>query len=620
MSPRRIVNTANPLGQAKAYNYDKMSRVTEIKDPAGNITSYTYDALNRLTKKDIQTTAGIHSITDYTYDAVGNLLNIANGESSVSYTYDQLNRPITTSQAFAGKTYPITYSYDAVGNRVSMTTPWGKYSYTYDALNRLTSILNPQGITAAFTYDAVGRRTSKKIFKATPELLAEADYTYDAAGELLSITNKADNKVVAFANYEYDAAGNRIKKEDQNGVEKYRYDAANRLITAEPVPFDMAKAEGFVYDRNGNRRFDRGAKDYKYDAANRVLSNSVYTYTHDANGNLTSRTEIASSATITYAYNPEQQLSEVTTPKDNLAYKYDPLGRRTEKTVNGISDRYVYDNEDIIAILDSNSNLAETFTHGPGIDEPLLMTKADGNNYYYHADGLGSIVTLTDEKGQVLETYAYKSYGYATIKDQKGAIFDKSNISNPYFFTARELEDASGLYYLRHRYYDWNRGAFTQEDPIGFVGIDLNLYSYVLDNPILLLDPFGLHALIFDGKILQYFNDEMRLVGTYNATSGAINVTDRTLKGKGPIPFGLYLLYPSEISKTNFIRKFLGDWGEYRVPLHPTSGTDTFGRGGFFLHGGKRPGSAGCVDVGAQDIELFPKLITHESPILLISK
>jgi hypothetical protein len=57
----------------------------------------------------------------------------------------------------------------------------------------------------------------------------------------------------------------------------------------------------------------------------------------------------------------------------------------------------------------------------------------------------------------------------------------------------------------------------------------------------------------------------------------------------------------------------LGDWGDYRVPLHPASGTDTLDstgqpRGGFFLHGGKYPGSAGCIDVGHMDDEIMSKL------------
>ena len=488
----RLTNTTNPLGQAKAYDYDKMSRVTEVKDPAGNVTAYTYDALNRLAKKDIQTPSGARSMTDYTYDAVGNLLNIANGGSAVAYTYDALNRPVATTQSFGGKAYTINYTYDAVGNRTGMATPRGKYNYTYDALNRLASIINPQNITVAFTYDAAGRRTSKKIFKTTPELLAEAVYTYDAAGELLSITNKAGGKVVAFARYEYDDAGNRVVREDQDGATRYGYDAANRLITAEPVPFDMAKAEGFIYDKNGNRRFDRAAKDYKYDAANRVLNNSVYTYTHDANGNLTSRTEIASSATVTYAYNLEQQLSEVVTPKDKLEYKYDPLGRRTARTVNGATTNYVHDGQDIIAELDEAGNPINTYTNGPGIDEPLVMSKPDGKNYYYHADALGSITAITDDSRKLTETYTYKSYGQPTIKDAKGQAIPTSIIGNTRMFAAREYEQEIGLYNNRRRYLDPSRGAFTQEDPLKHNSGGINFYLYTSDSPTNYIDPSGL--------------------------------------------------------------------------------------------------------------------------------
>ena len=181
------------------------------------------------------------------------------------------------------------------------------------------------------------------------------------------------------------------------------------------------------------------------------------------------------------------------TPQDKVEYKYDPLGRRTEKTVNGNIQRYIYDNEDIIAILDGSNNPTETFTHGPGIDEPLILTKADRTNYYYHADGLGSIVALTDEKGQTIETYTYKAYGQQTIKDRTGAAFDKSLVDNPYLFTARELDSESGLYYYHARYYDWSRGAFTQEDPIGFAGGEVNIYPYVSNSPLRYSDPLGLY-------------------------------------------------------------------------------------------------------------------------------
>jgi len=513
----RLTETANPLGQKKTYQYDKISRVTEVKDPAGNITAYTYDALNRLTRRDIQTQAGEHSVTDYTYDAVGNLLSASNAASSVSFVYDALNRAVETTQTLGGKSYAISYTFDAVGNRTSMATPWGKYTYTYDALNRQTGIVNPQGITVTFSYDAVGRRTKKVVFKNAPEILAETTYAYDAAGQLLSIVNRAGGKVVDFTSYEYDDVGNRVKKEDQDGTIKYGYDASNRLITAEPVPLNMAEAEVFIYDKSGNRRYDRGAWDYKYDAANRLLENSTYTYTHDLNGNLTGRTNKNDNGTITYAYNPEQQLSEVITPEHRAQYKYDPLGRRIEKAVDGNIQRYVYDNEDIIAILDASSTPTETFTHGPGIDESLIMNKADGKNYFYHADGLGSIKAITDSD-QIVEVYSYKAYGELTIKDYTGAVLAKSVIGNPYFFTARELDSESGQYYLRHRYYDWRRGAFTQEDPIGFKGRDSNIYRYVANAPVNYVDPYGTVLPLAVYPILIYTLWDAALNSTYVET------------------------------------------------------------------------------------------------------
>jgi len=487
----RLTDTANPLGQKKAYQYDKMSRVTEVKDPAGNITAYTYDALNRLTKKDIQTPAGERSITDYTYDAVGSLLSASNGSGSVSFVYDALNRVVETAQTLGGKTYTIGYAYDAVGNRVAMATPWGRYSYAYDALNRVTGIVNPQGITVSFGYDAVGRRTSKKVFKTAPELLAESNYVYDAAGQLLNITNKAGGKVVAFANYEYDAAGNRVQKEDQDGTTRYRYDASNRLITAEPVPMKMENAEVFIYDKNGNRRYDRGAWDYKYDAANRLLENSTYTYTHDLNGNLTGRTDKRDNSAITYIYNPELQLFEVTTPEHKVQHKYDPLGRRTEKAVDGNLMRFLYDGQDIIADLDAPGTPINTYTNGPGIDEPLIMTKADGKNYFYSADALGSIKVIADDSGAVVETYNYKSFGQPTIRSAKSQTISTSLIGNTRLFAAREYEQEAGLYNNRHRYLDPSRGAFTQIDKRGFRSGDTNLYAYAKNDPISFNDPLG---------------------------------------------------------------------------------------------------------------------------------
>lgn len=45
-------------------------------------------------------------------------------------------------------------------------------------------------------------------------------------------------------------------------------------------------------------------------------------------------------------------------------------------------------------------------------------------------------------------------------------------------------------------------------------------------------------------------------------------------------------------------RDLRADWGDWRVSMSPAPGAETFGRSGFFLHGGSVPGSAGCIDIG----------------------
>lgn len=50
-------------------------------------------------------------------------------------------------------------------------------------------------------------------------------------------------------------------------------------------------------------------------------------------------------------------------------------------------------------------------------------------------------------------------------------------------------------------------------------------------------------------------------------------------------------------------------WGNYRLTIHPYPGTVTHARGGFFIHGGATPGSAGCIDLTMYMDHFVEKLI-----------
>ncbi len=462
----QLVKTTNPLNEQKLVSYDINRNLSMIVTPKGAQIKLYNNAVNLVTKKFLP-----EGVVDYTYNNQYNLTRTTNADSDLTFTYDTLSR-LTQAQT-AGIVQPatsISYAYDLNSNLISMVNPAGIITkYVYDTLNRLTDIKNPANqVISHYDYDALSRRTGKSF--AVSGLPFAVNYTYDIASQLLAISHMP---LAISANYSYDNVGNRLSLTDNNGLHNYSYDNVYRLLNS------TNPNEAYNYDPVGNRN----PITQTYDSGNRLLEDDTYTYTYDLDGNMVSKVKKAGGETTTYNYNSEDQLIGVTTPIQTISYKYDSLGRRIEKNVSGTITRYIYDGEDIIQELDQNNQITATYTHGPGIDEPICLEK-NSQKYYYISDGLGSITTLVDQNGNIAQTYRYDSFG--NIISQNGSL------TQPYTYTGREYDQETGLYYYRHRYYDPKMGRFLQEDPIW----NTNLYGYCYSNPLNLVDPYGL----FSGK------------------------------------------------------------------------------------------------------------------------
>jgi RHS repeat-associated protein len=312
----------------------------------------------------------------------------------------------------------------------------------------------------------------------------QTTYSYDPASQVTNILHQltATSTQINQAAYAYNPVGNRTSLTDRRGSQAFGYDTLDRLTSAShPL---LATPQAFAYDPVGNRTTGGTV----VNAGNQLTADANFGYQYDDNGNLTRKTLLATGNYSQYTYDAENRLTKVEdfvagnpTAFATSTYRYDGLGRRIEKVANGQTKRYIYDGEDILLEYDGANVLQARYTHGPGIDEPIAVTKG-GNTFFYHQDGLGTVTDLTDNAGATAKSYSYDAYG--NLVDQTGTL------DQPYTYTGREFDSESGLYYLRARSFDPIAGRFFQKDPIGLRG-GLNLYRYAFDNPVRFTDPRG---------------------------------------------------------------------------------------------------------------------------------
>lgn len=141
----------------------------------------------------------------------------------------------------------------------------------------------------------------------------------------------------------------------------------------------------------------------------------------------------------------------------------------------------------------------------------------------------------------------------------------------------------------------------------------------------------------FDGEKLTWESPTGEILQQWDAVSGARGFQSsehQSVRSKGPIPEGEYSLKQNRyqtIDDLPYWKRPFGatglftNWpgleyvcGNERVWIDPNSETDTLGRGGFSVHGGAVPGSAGCIDLTDQNPQFMEFFRSYGNDITLI--
>ncbi len=538
-----ITSETNPLGNKTIFSYDSLNRPLAITDPLGNAISKNYDALGRIIKdidakgeitaygydpldRPLTTTDAQNQAITYEYDAVGNRISLTDTNGRVTtFAYDKANRLITQTDPL-GNSYH--YEYDLKGNTTMVQAGNGdQRRYSYDDAARLIAILYPDSSQVTYHYDENGNLmqmddalgTSSLVYDELDRMTQHTDsdnkavqYEYDASGNTCLITYP-DGKKVQYAydalnrmisvidwlgnetNYSYDSAGNLCTTTYPNGtVMTYVFDSAGRITGLANEAPDKSVIAGYSYtlDKVGNiinsvsneclnPFLSEEDTQYTYDTDNRLTAFEGKSCLYDKNGNLIKKGDDS------FIYDYENHLIQRTISGVTTRYFYDGKGRRRKKIVNGKVTKYILDiNSPLFKVLAETNESGEIqsyYVYGIGL---ISKITADGQPYYYHYNSLGSTIALTDASGSITDKYAYDDFG--RIVNQVGIT------ENPFKYVGRYgvMDEGNGLYFMRARYYDATVGRFLSLDPIGLDGGDLNLYSYVGNNPINWFDPWGL--------------------------------------------------------------------------------------------------------------------------------
>lgn len=533
---KKLLQSADHTGQSVFYKYDSADNLIEMTDSQGNKTEITYDIRGYKTGMTDPDTGG----QTYSYNAIGELVEQTRADgSAMSFEYDLLGRmtertePEGTSlftfdlaengvgklsQVLGPNGFSERYSYDGLGRQTEAITTIDGVHYSvsgqFDQYGRQESLTYPTGFAVQMHYNNFGYLEHVKrgsdghsYWQATQvnarrqlerallgnSLQTVKTYT-DTTGRLERIkTGSIQDIAVSF-----DPIGNLTQRQDLliGLTEDFTYDNLNRLtgatVAGQPTVNMTYDALGNISSRSDVGAYTYGGGNAGPHAVTSIVGPKANVFSYDLAGN---RIGSNNEAVLYTSYNKPHSIVKL---DKALQFKYSPKRERFQQTAlqNGVIQNVktyiggIFERERTAGLQKDTHFI---FANDQRIAVYTLENGETGADAYFHSDHIGSIQTISDEQGNVVETLSYDAWG--ARRDPNTWLADPNSESSfDRGFTDHEMLDEVGLIHMNGRVYDPVIGRFLSPDP--FIQApdftqSLNRYSYALNNPLSLTDPSG---------------------------------------------------------------------------------------------------------------------------------
>ena len=394
--------------------------------------------------------------------------------------YDRAGHHVHTESSLGAS---IDYSHDKDGNLSEMNSGGWSARWQRDRVGLETERELTGGVHVRTHHDSLGRETYKSVGARNVEQFRRS-YIWGISNRLHAT--------------EDGLTGRRVR---------YDYDEFDNLLSAEYKQGNDVERIYRIPDRIGNLFETREKDDRKYGAGSRLTEDRDYFYHYDCEGNLVfkefrtldwaglsvslgvQRTHLEEELGITfrafgagwrYDWQSDGMLSRVVRPDSKeVSFAYDALGRRTEKTYEGVATHFVWDGNVPLHEWQEVSSDAEktnitTWLFEQNTFIPAAKLAANGESFSIVSDYLGTPLQAFDNNGN-------------KVWEQELDIFGRKRTGNnnssfiPFKYQGQYEDVETGLYYNRFRYYDPRIGNYISQDLTRLMGNNPTLYGYVGD-------------------------------------------------------------------------------------------------------------------------------------------